>query len=128
MEFDASEFQRRLKEAGQRAIDKALQSTDVFGEHVLGDAQQLAPVGGGSHSPYDPAPGTLQASGTTTPAVVEGDEIKKEIGFNAEHAAVQHENLEYGHDVGQAKFLEAALRQNAPKFGEFVSNQLKEIL
>lgn len=41
------------------ALVKAVRET---GLHILGNAQDLAPVGGGEFSPRDPAPGTLKAS------------------------------------------------------------------
>ena len=109
-------------------IEAAKRALDEFGEHVLGDAQQLAPVGGGIYSPNDPAPGTLEASGVTEPARVEDGRIVKEIGFNTVYAAAQHEGLDFRHDQGEAKFLETAIRTNAPKLAPYVAKRMKELM
>jgi hypothetical protein len=47
------------------------------------------------------------------------------IGFNAAHAAVQHENLEFRHEPpGQAKYLETTMKQNQPKFADFMAKRI----
>jgi hypothetical protein len=127
MATDLKKFIGGLKIAGDAQIAAARQALDEFGEHVLGDAQQLAPVGGGLYSPNDPAPGTLKASGTTEPAVVSGNRIKKEIGFNTVYAAVQHERIEFNHDQGEAKYLENAIRANAPKMGPYLADRMRQL-
>lgn len=124
--FDFSQFFAKSNAAHSRGLDAAVKALDEFGEHVLGQAQELAPVGGGSHSPRDPAPGTLKASAASDPAETQGSKIVKTIGFNTEYAAVQHENLDFGHDSGQAKYLEQPLKENTDKFSQFVSKWVKE--
>jgi hypothetical protein len=113
---DISKFLKGLqkaKAAKRRAVRRAV---DVFGEHVIGDAQQLVPV-------YT---GFLAASGTTLPAGETGrDRIEKVIGFNAGYAAAVHEVLTAHHEQGQAKFLETAVRENRPKFAPFVAARVK---
>jgi hypothetical protein len=123
--FDFSQFFQRARSREGPVIAAATRAVDEFGEHLLGQSQQLAPVGGGSHSPYDPAPGTLQASATSTPAELEDNKIVKLIGFNTIYAAVQHEHLDFGHDVGQAKYLEAPMRESSAKFSEFVASRVR---
>jgi len=39
------------------------------------------------------------------------DDLTGQVAFTAAHARFQHENLDYEHDDGQAKFLEAAAAQ-----------------
>lgn len=123
--FDFSEFFAKVRSREGPVIAAATKAVDEYGEHVLGQSQQLAPVGGGSHSPYDPAPGTLKASATSEPAALEGGSIVKKIGFNTVYATVQHEHLEFGHDDGQAKYLETPLRENTGKFSEFVASRVR---
>ena len=116
MPFDASDFLKGLAAARDKVLDAARRATDVFGEQVIGDAQQLTPV----------LTGALQGSGTTLPAEIDGsDGISKTIGFNTDYAAAVHEVLTNHHPVGQAKFLETAMREGAPKYGPFVGQQLK---
>jgi hypothetical protein len=111
MPFDASKLMAGLGEAKRRKMEAARRAVDQFGEHVIGDAQQLTPV----------KTGALKASGTTEPAVESGDSISKAIGFNTDYAAAVHERLESKHDQGEAKFLEKAMNGNAGKFGPFVA-------
>jgi hypothetical protein len=103
------------KEAAQHAAVRAL---DQFGEHVLGDAQQLAPVD----------TGFLKASGTSKPAEESGGKVTKVIGFNASYALAVHERLDLHHDQGQAKYLETAVRNNASKLEPFVIDEVKKVL
>jgi hypothetical protein len=126
--FDFSEMFKAMREGEERAKRAAVKAMDDYGEHVLGDAQQLAPVGGGTHSPRDPDPGRLVGSATAEPAVLEGTKVTKVIGFNTEYAAVQHEDLDFGHDQGQAKYLSAAITANAPKFEAFVGKRIQDAL
>ena len=79
--------------------------------------------------------GALQGSGTPGrsatdiaaehPAEFEEGKLRKEIGFNTDYAAAVHENLEAHHDVGQAKFLEAAMNENQSKMAPFVAEAVK---
>lgn len=116
MPSDISQHLAALKNASQAQRAAALLAVDQFGEHVIGDAQQLTPV----------LTGALQASGTTEPAKSGGEGIEKTIGFNTNYAAAVHEKLNARHAVGQAKFLEEAMKQNSSKFGPFVAGRVKE--
>jgi len=127
MPADLKKFMQSLSIAGDRQIAAARQALDEFGEHVLGDAQQLAPVGGGLYSPNDPAPGTLKASAFTRPAEVSNGKIKKELGFNTVYAEVQHERIDFHHDQGEAKFLENAIRANQPKMVPYIEQRIKQL-
>lgn len=112
---DVGKLLAGLKDYEQRVRDAALKGVDVFGLHVLGDAQQLCPVDTGA----------LVASATEEPARLDGNEVTKRIGFNTDYAAAVHERLDVLHAQGQAKFLETAIRNNAPKFPTFVANRIK---
>jgi len=115
MPMDASKFINSLHQRRYEVIRAAEKAVDEFGEHVIGDAQQLTPVDTGA----------LQASGTTEPAELHGSRIEKAIGFNTDYAAAVHENLNAHHETGQAKFLETAMSKNAPKFNDFMARRLK---
>ena len=113
---------------GTDAIKRALAAlgTDVLpalaaalyqvGEGVMTDAKLLTPVDTGN----------LRASGHVSPPAVQGSKVSVTLGFggpagsgnhggqsNAEsvgYAVYVHENMEAHHPVGQAKFLESALK------------------
>jgi len=155
--MDISAFLRSLQpgsELHQRVQDAAAKAAQEFAEHVIGQAQQLAPqspsnemmpshhVTQGVNKKGEPITvrpmiknprftghsGRLRDSATIEPAEVRGDVITVVAGFNVEYAAVQHERLDYVHTNGQAKYLETPLRENAGKFGEFVLKRMKEAL
>jgi hypothetical protein len=128
MASDFTKVLEALHGRREKAVAAAIQAINEFGEHVLGQAQQLAPVGGGTHSPRDPAPGTLAASATAEPAELIGSKIEKQIGFGGAagaYAAVQHENEEFGHDQGQFHYLKDAFDGNEDKFAPFVAGRIK---
>lgn len=108
-----------LGEAKERGVNAATRALDQFGEHVLGDAQQLAPVD----------TGFLKASATSLPAEVGADnKLTKNVGFNASYAGVVHERLDVKHPQGQAKYLETAVRNNAPKLDQFLVDEVRKAL
>ena len=116
MPVDVSQFLKGLGDARAAQLAAARLAVERFGEQVIGDAQQLTPV----------KTGALQASGTTEPAIVDGESIQKTIGFNVDYAAAVHEKLNASHSIGQAKFLESAMKADTDKFGRFVADQVKE--
>ena len=78
------------------------------GLHLEARAKPLAPVDTGN----------LRGSGYTRKA----SEDTVEVGFSAAYAIYVHENLEAHHPVGQAKFLEAPLREDADLMLEIIAN------
>ncbi len=71
--------------------------------------------------------GALRASAFTE-ADRQGENPSVIVGFEEEYAIYVHENLEAHHDVGQAKFLEQPLKENADKYAEHVKNKVQELI
>jgi hypothetical protein len=124
MPFDASQFREGLRRGQQQYRDRALAGMNGFAAAVRGGAAAIAPVGGGIYSPRDPAPGTLAGSAYQTPAVFDGNRITAEIGFNTVYALRQHEELDWRHEQGQSKYLEATLREKAPQMIVFIGQMI----
>jgi hypothetical protein len=117
--IDMTRLIRGIQGTRQRAMAAAQRGLDVGGEHVLGDAQQLAPVDTGA----------LKASATAEPAAWTGERLEKVIGFNTEYAAAVHERLDARHaPPTQAKYLETALRTSGPKACEFAAAKCREAM
>jgi hypothetical protein len=57
---------------------------------------------------------------------VKGARVEKVIGFNAKYAVFVHEILDNKHPVGQAKFLETALRQGKDFLPKAIQHHCKE--
>ena len=118
MPMDTSQFTQGLTQAREIAQQAAVKAVSQFGNHLIGDAAEIAPV----------LTGALKASGTAEEAKLEGDTVEQRIGFNTDYAAIVHENLSARHDQGEAKYLSKAMQQDAPKFGPFVGKNVKEAL
>jgi hypothetical protein len=123
--FDFTEMFKRLREKNEAVRRAATVATGKFMEASLTQAAELAPVGAPPFSPNDPTPGTLVASAHAEPPEISGDKITVKGGFNTVYAAVQHEDLEFRHHQGQAKYFEQPLREMAPKFLPYVAERVK---
>jgi hypothetical protein len=112
---DVSQVIAKLEEHQKLVREAALLAVDQFAEMVLTQAAILCPVD----------TGFLAASGTAERAELNGHVVSVLLGFNASYAAAVHERLDVHHEQGQAKFLETAIRNMAPKFGPYVANAIK---
>lgn len=111
-------FIEGMKEAREKAREAALRAIDKAAEHVLGQAQQLCPVDTGA----------LQNSGTAEPAEFGPRGPTASIGFNTDYAAAVHERLSVHHPNGQAKYLETAMRDMAPKLPGYIREEMEAAL
>lgn len=94
--------------AKQRAA--AIGAIEVWAQHVLGEAQRLAPV----------EEGTLRAAGNVE-VFEAGDGATVVISFRTPYAARQHEELGYAHPLGgQAKYLETPFKAGIPRLAPLV--------
>lgn len=118
MPADTSKFEAMLEKQEKLRLIASAEAIDVFGEHVLGDAQQLCPK----------LTGALAASATNVPAEISGGKVSKLIGFNTSYAAAVHENLKAKHSNGEAKFLETAVKENQGKMAGFVGEYVEQKL
>ena len=50
------------------------------------------------------------------------------VGFDEEYAIFVHENLEAHHPIGQAKFLEQPLKENADKYVDYIGKKVDDLL
>lgn len=58
-----------------------------------------------------------------------GDAVVGIVGFNTPYALVQHERLDYHHPKGgKAKYLEANLQEQAPRYQSNLETQLRSAL
>lgn len=115
MALELESFLAALPPVNEKMIAAAARGLEKAALHVLGQAQEICPVGGPPTTPRDPAPGTLKASGTTQGPEITASSIEMIVGFNTVYAAVQHERLDFDHNPpGQAKYLEQPLRQSGP--------------
>ncbi len=87
---------------------------NVGAELLRGDSVPLAPMDRGD----------LRASAQVTPAT-HGNETAY-VSYDTPYAVRQHEELDYRHEDGQAKYLEQPLEQNAGKYLKAIASRLGE--
>ena len=71
--------------------------------------------------------GTLRASGHVQRPVRSGRKISVTLAYGGaaeDYAIIQHEELDYHHEVGQAKYLESVLNESAPHMAARVARRL----
>ena len=119
MPVDTGQFTKGLGDALERARRAAQKGLTDFGQHVIGDAQEICPKD----------TGYLKDTGVSKPATVDGDVVTVVMGFNANYATPVHENLTARHADGtEAKFLSKALSLNAPKMQPYVAGVIREAM
>lgn len=72
--------------------------------------------------------GNLKNTGTVEEPIINGKNISVAIFYGgpaAPYAFEQHENLDFAHNVGQAKYLETPLNEFASQAAEFISLRIK---
>lgn len=94
----AAKMRRHLSAAVQAAETALYQGGSI----IMTEAKKRAPVD----------LGTMKSSGYVTLPMRQGGSVVVEAGFGGAakaYAVVQHENLGYRHEVGEAKYLENAI-------------------
>lgn len=80
---------------------------------IQGVAQKRAPI----------EIGNLRGSAYTRRGMLNPETV--EVGFGAIYAAAVHEDMEASHDVGQAKYLESAVRDNEGRIVDIIQRRAK---
>jgi alpha-D-ribose 1-methylphosphonate 5-triphosphate synthase subunit PhnI len=109
-----AQVQRKMNQAIKDIAKKNEQSIKDVCLDLLGKSKQLAPLDTGE----------LRASGYTTFEKTQ-DGFVGEVGFGEIYAAVQHEELEYQHTDGEAKYLEKPFKENASKYALHIAEKSK---
>lgn len=81
-------------------------------ELLRGYSQPLAPID----------TGILRASGQVTPATASN--LEAHVSYDTAYAARQHEELDWQHDEGQAKYLEGPLEEHRQELAQAIAARL----
>lgn len=112
------QVQAELARLAARAKPIAATQLAIEAEVIMAESKQQVPVD----------TGVLRASGHVLPANVNGDDVEVTLGYGGAaeaYAVIQHENLNYRHTVGNAKFLERPLMEAARGMGERLVNAFR---
>lgn len=114
---DIKEFQRGLRQAGERGRRAAYKALLVAAEKTLSDASAITPIEFGD----------LQ--GSEQLGKVSEKKLEVEIGFNMDYAAYVHEDTEAKHPGGgESKFLEKSIREMQPKLLDYLAGEVRKVL
>lgn len=111
----------RLAAAGPRGVKAAAAGLYQAAEQVRGNSMERAPVDFGA----------LKGSHYVTLPEIDGDKVSVIVGAGGpakDYAIVQHENLTFRHEVGEAKFLEKAVDEVSPDIGGIIANGARRAL
>lgn len=78
-------------------------------------------------APKGVIPGTLRDSGKVARPERKGTHISVTMGYGGaaeDYAVVQHENLDFHHTTGQAKFLESVINESRPYMAGRIANRV----
>jgi hypothetical protein len=92
----------------------AAEALNHAAELLRGDSVPLAPIDRG------PLRGSAQVTQAT-----EGN-LTAYVSYDTPYAARQHEELDWRHDEGQAKYLEGPLTENEAKYQQAIASRLGE--
>lgn len=117
--IDLSKF--RPEPAVAQVRQAAARGLLLFGEAVMTDSKE-------NFVPVDL--GNLRASGHVRGPFFEAGDIAVRLGFGGpavQYALIVHEDMTARHTVGQAKYLELPVIQNAPKMAPFVAMHIRAV-
>jgi len=103
----AAEFQQWLKETPGIVVKDVKAGLYVEGENIMGVSKQRTPVDTGD----------LKATGHVKLPIEKDGGVLVELAYGTDYAIYVHEILSNSHPVGQAKYLESAVKEAAPGFG-----------
>ena len=98
----AEGYSELMQQLAQKFPEAAGEGLFTFCDDVMSESHDECPYQ--THA--------LQRSGQVNEPVVTESEISCTMGYNESYAAVQHEDLNFKHPHGKAKFLEDPLMRN----------------
>lgn len=96
---EAGRIARKMHDQRIKKSKALIRGLKKAGNHIKKESQKLVPVDTGA----------LKKSVRVEIHDL-GHTAEVEVSYNTPYALVQHENLEYNHQVGQAKYLEQPMR------------------
>ena len=117
-----------IKQVQKSFPDRVVGAMRMEGEIETTEAKKRTPVYTGPTGPGKPIPGVLRNSVHLDGPHREGRKIWMRIMAGGEagaYAIPQHENLEYFHEVGQAKYIESVVMESRPFMAARIAARLK---
>jgi|OM-RGC.v1.025673210 hypothetical protein len=121
MKSNANEVAVKLSRALSGAVRGAEAGLYAAASIIMTEAKRRAPLD----------KGPLRSSGYVTLPFRKGDGAEVEAGFGGqakEYAVIQHERLDFAHDVGEAKYLENAIASESKEAGRVMGKIVEEAM
>lgn len=123
LDIDGIESVIKRLEGAQAALRRGVSAgVRAVGENIRTSSMRRVPVD----------LGVLRASHYVTEPEMDGGEVHVVVGCGGgpakPYAIVQHERLDYRHGEGEAKFLENASREEAPRAADLIARFAKASL
>lgn len=111
----------------ERILTRTLPKVGVreMGSALFQDAEETMTVSKRDWVPVDL--GVLRASGHVVPPQVSGTRVTVTLGYGgaaSAYALIQHERMDFHHDVGRAKYLEGPVKQRAAGMGQRLARRM----
>jgi hypothetical protein len=124
------EMIKKIKDIQKQFPDRVVKALRMEGEIEVTEAKKRTPVYVGPTGPGKPIPGLLRASVHLEGPFREGTRIYAKIvagGAAGAYAIPQHENLEFFHHVGQAKYIESVIMESRPYMAARLAARIRKI-
>mgnify|MGYP001340646804 CR=1 FL=1 len=111
-----AEMLKFIKDAAAKFPDRVAAAIYHEGQIEMTESKKRCPVSP-VPAPKGVVPGALRASGMVHEPVRSGNNISVTLSYGGaaiQYAIVQHEELDYIHTTGQAKYLESVLNESQP--------------
>jgi hypothetical protein len=105
---------KAVKEIAKKFPDRVAAAIYTEAQIEMTESKRRCPVSP-TPAPKGVVPGTLRASGQVHKPDRDGSNISVTMSYGgaaAAYAVVQHENLDFHHTTGQAKYLESVLNES----------------
>jgi len=116
-------IQNSINLGGLLPPDVTTEALQAGADHLLAVAQEKAPLlVDVKRANRQEKPGTLRESGYARVL----DDATAEIGFRDFIAAIEHEDMDVHHDIGQPKFLEDPMTTEKDRVLQVIADKLRE--
>lgn len=118
----------RIRAFQEKFPDRVVAALRVEAEIETTEAKKRTPVYTGPTGPGKPIPGVLRNSVHLDGPHRDGRRIYAAIvagGAAGAYAIPQHENLEFFHEVGQAKYIESVIMESRPYLAARIAARLR---
>jgi len=125
-----TDMKAKLRDIAQKFPDRVMQALRMEAEIEATEVKKRTPVYTGPTGPGKPIPGLLRSSVHVEGPFREGHRIWAAVvagGAAGAYAIPQHENLEFFHEVGQAKYLESVIMESRPFMAARLTARLRHM-